>query len=95
LGFNYTVHGANIIESSGNLINYGGDILVGHRIGDSDKVHLLNGEKEIMRNILFSTQIEPIKNWIFIFNINYSDNSLARSQHFENFFTSFSLHTKI
>ncbi|MCB9250043.1 MAG: hypothetical protein H6613_16615 [Ignavibacteriales bacterium] len=95
LGFNYTVHGANIIESSGNLINYGGDILVGHRIGDSDNVHLLNGEKEIMRNILFSTQIEPIKNWIFIFNINYSDNSLARSQHFENFFTSFSLHTKI
>ncbi|MFZ1288677.1 MAG: hypothetical protein WAR79_01210 [Melioribacteraceae bacterium] len=95
LEFKYSVHGANVQDSQGNIINYGGDILLGHRFGDSEEVYLLKGDKEILRSYSLNTQIEPMKNWIFMFNINYNNNSLARSQHLENFFTTFSLYTKI
>lgn len=95
LGYTYSVHGENLIDENGYTINFGGDINLGHRIGDSENVRLLNGEKEVFRKVSFSTQIEPVKNWQFSINVNYLNNSLAGSHHFENFFTSFSLYTKI
>ncbi|MBK7106689.1 MAG: hypothetical protein IPH62_15555 [Ignavibacteriae bacterium] len=95
LSYKYSVHGANVQDSKGNIKNFGGDILLGHRFSDPEEVYLLKGEKEILRLLTFSAHIEPIKNWIFMLNMNFTNNSLARSQHLENFFTTFSLYTKI
>ncbi|MEE9431986.1 MAG: hypothetical protein V3V16_13140 [Melioribacteraceae bacterium] len=95
IGFTYAVHGSNKIDANNNIINYGGDILVGHRIDDKEEVYFLQGEKEIFRNIKFKTTYEPIKNWIFSLDINYFNNSLATSQFEKYFFTNFSLYTKI
>ncbi|MCP5064037.1 MAG: hypothetical protein GY936_16470 [Ignavibacteriae bacterium] len=95
LGITYAVHGANAIDENDAIVNYGGDLLTGYRIGDKEEVYFLDGEKEIFRNIKIKTTYEPIKNWIFVLDINYFNNSLARS-HFEKYFyTNFSLYTKI
>lgn len=96
LGYTYSIHGANETDENGNtIVNYGGDILLGHRVTDQEEVFFLKGEKEIYRTIRFSTEFEPIKSWIFSLNINYINNSLARSQHSKELFTSFTLHTKL
>ncbi len=95
-GFNYTIHGANEFDEFGNLVNnFGGDILSGHRVNDSKEIYFLSGKNEIFREYLFSTKVEPLKNWILSLSINYNNNTLSRSHHFENFFTSFSVYTKL
>jgi len=95
-GFAYTHHGANVIDIDGKLItNYGGNILQGHRPSDSEEVYFLGGEREVFREYKIETIIEPIKNWIFSINLNYNNNSLSRSQHSEELFTTFSLYTKL
>lgn len=61
-------HGANEVDSEGNLIvNHGGDILVGHRTFDSDKVVFLDGIEERTDHFLFTAKYEPIKNYLFTF----------------------------
>ncbi len=96
LSFTYSLHGANVFDNNNNLtINYGGDILLGHRVSDSEKVFLLKGDKEIYRITKFTADYEPVKNWIFSLNINYFNNSLAGSQHSKEIFTSFTLSTKL
>jgi len=95
IGFSYKLHGANILDSNGDLIsNFGGDILVGHRVEDPEEVYFLQGEMEIFREYYFQTIIEPIKNWHFLFNLKFANNSLARSQHKQELFGTFSLYTK-
>ena len=93
--YEYSVHGANVEYETGKTVNFGGNINLGYRIGDSQNVYFLKGDKEILRSFKFSTQFEPIKNWIFFLNINYFNNSLAKSQRSQNFFTTLSLYTKI
>lgn len=69
LGFTYQniKHGANKIDEDGNtLINYGGDILVGHRIFDSEDVIFLNGIREVTNHLILSAKYEPIKNYLFV-----------------------------
>jgi len=95
LGYQYTIHGANKIDMQGNIQNFGGDISLGHRVDDPEEVYFLKGDKEILRQLSLSTQIQAIKNWYLFLKINYSNNSVARSQHLENFFTTFSIYTKI
>jgi capsule assembly protein Wzi len=95
-GYSYTLHGNNSEDLNGNLLtNYGGDILIGHRQEDSEEVYFLNGEIEIFRNYKLESVIEPIKNWIFSLTVNYYNNSLAKSQHSEELFTTFSFSTKL
>lgn len=94
-GLTYAMHGANEIDENGKIVNYGGDLLNGYRIGDKEEVYFLDGEKEIFRNIKMKTTYEPIKNWTFALDINYFNNSLARSQFEKYFYTNFSLYTKI
>ena len=95
-GFSYTSHGANDIDSFGNTVtNYGGNILVGHRPNDSEKIYFLEGEIETYRKYQLSTSIEPIKNWIFDINLSYLNNSLSGSQQVEELFTTFSIYTKL
>ena len=95
LGFSYTVHGANQISEKGEVTNYGGDINLGHRVDDSEIIYFLQGEKEIFRNYRLKSEIEPIKSWIFSLELNYSKNTLARSQHPQELFTTFSLYIKL
>ncbi len=95
LGFSYTVHGANTYLDNADIINYGGDIDLGHRVDDSEEVYFLQGENEILREYRFKTDIEPIKSWIFSMELNYSKNTLARSQHPQELFTTFSLYIKL
>lgn len=96
MGFTYTLHSANEVDSFGHIIkNNGGDILVGHRPNDLENIYFLNDELEIYRKYQFSASIEPVKNWIFDLNLNYTNNSLTKSQQSEELFTIFSVCTKL
>jgi len=95
-GFTYTLHGANIVDEDGAIeVNHGGDILVGHRPEDSEEVYFLQGNIEIFRVFKLKAIVEPIKNWILSLNANYYNNSLAKSQHSQDLFTTFSLYVKL
>ena len=67
--FQYTRHGANELDSQDSVIvNHGGDILVGHRIGDSDNALFLDGILKEYYNYQFVIKYEPIKNYILTLN---------------------------
>jgi hypothetical protein len=96
IGFKYSIHGANILNNDGELVkNYGGDISQGHRPDDSEEIYFLQGEREIYRQLNFECVIEPIKNWHLILKFDYLQNSLAKSQKMEEFFTTFSVSAKL
>jgi len=58
--FSYTIHGANYKDNLGNITkNVGGDISVGHRVWDSEKVKFLDGVTEIYRNVTVDISYEP------------------------------------
>lgn len=95
LGFSYTVHGANRLSGKNEIINFGGDINLGHRVNDSEEVYFLKGEKEIFREYRLKAEIEPIKSWIFSLELNYSKKTLARSQYLQELFSTFSLNIKL
>jgi hypothetical protein len=89
----FTRHGANELNADGTVrINYGGDVLVGHREFDKTEVYFLEGIKEYYRNISFCTSYEPVNNYYFILNLVYENNSLANSirQKFVNGFITLS-----
>jgi len=66
VSYQFINHGANEVDSLGNvLVNYGGDILVGHRELDSDDVVFLNGVENRTDYFIFTAKYEPIKNYIF------------------------------
>ena len=68
LSYQFINHGANEVDSDGNvIINYGGDILVGHRVGDSDDVIFLNGIEKRTDHFIFTAKYEPFKNYLFTF----------------------------
>ncbi|MCF6271263.1 MAG: hypothetical protein L3J41_16240 [Melioribacteraceae bacterium] len=68
LSYQFINHGANDVDSTGNVIvNYGGDILVGHRSFDSDDVVFLDGIKERTDHFTFTAKYEPFKNYLFTF----------------------------
>ncbi len=82
VNFTYTEHGANEVDSNGKVLNnFGGDILVGHRPGDSESISFLDGEREIYRNITFYSEIEPINNYFINWVLSYENNAL---NNFEN-----------
>lgn len=68
MSYQFINHGANEVDSNGNVIvNYGGDILVGHRMSDSDDVVFLDGIEEKTDHFIFTAKYEPIKNYLFTF----------------------------
>lgn len=68
ISYQFINHGANELDEDGNVrINYGGDILVGHRVGDSEDVIFLNGIEERTDHFIFTAKYEPIKNYLFTF----------------------------
>lgn len=71
LSYQIISHGGNKVDNKGNtLINYGGDILVGHRTWDSEDVVFLNGIDETKNHFRFSVRYEFIKNYLFLFKID-------------------------
>ncbi len=60
----YVKHGANEVDENGNLIvNYGGDILQGHRITDSEYVKFLDGITETTNSLKIGVRYEVIRNY--------------------------------
>ena len=65
-------HGANVVDIDENVItNYGGDILLGHRIWDSDDAIFLDGAQETTNHYIFSVKYEPLNNYLFTFQTDF------------------------
>lgn len=78
MDFQYIIHGANPIMNDGTVINVGGDINLGHRVHDSETIHLLDGHKEYLRKVGGFISYEPINNFVLLFRVNYVNNSLQQ-----------------
>ncbi len=59
-GLSYSEHGANPIVGDGMIRNVGGDIMLGHRLFDSERVTFLDGDLQYSRSYTFSLFYEPI-----------------------------------
>jgi hypothetical protein len=94
--FSYKVHGANPVDLFGSVQkNVGGDIDLGHRTFDEEKVSFLNGIKEYNRSVSFFINFEPYKNYIFEAYLNFENNSLLNNVLIKRWFIDFSLSVKI
>lgn len=60
-----TQHGENIL-SNGKIINVGGDILTGHREGDSEKAAFLDGNRVHTDRLQIGTSYEPFTNFFIL-----------------------------
>ncbi len=75
--FSYSIHGANPLAPDGSVKeNVGGDISLGHRVFDSEKVHFLDGFLEYSRMASITIIYEPINQISFYFNLKYVSQSL-------------------
>lgn len=71
-GFKYKRHGANELDAQGNVVtNHGGNVLVGHREGDSEYASLLDGVLEHSRKYFFEVTYEPINNYLLEYKVEY------------------------
>ncbi len=76
----YVIHGANPLNSNGTVKqNVGGNISLGHRVFDSETVHLLDGDLEYLRQYSLSLTFEPFNEIFFTINTAYINNSLQNS----------------
>ncbi len=75
LEYTNTRSGENVVDSSGDLIkNVGGDSKVPHRMDiDSNEAYFLDGIKINKSNFKLLVRYEPLRNIIFDFIVNYSN----------------------
>ncbi|MGE5804458.1 MAG: capsule assembly Wzi family protein [Ignavibacteria bacterium] len=75
VNWSYTLHGANPKNPDGSVKeNVGGDILLGHRIFDSDEINFLDGDMEYYRRFSISLNFEPVNRYIITLRvINFND----------------------
>lgn len=71
----YVNHGANRINNDGTIINFGGDINLGHRKFDSEFVKFLEGELQTSRSITTKIFYEPFNQLSFFLNTSYYSHS--------------------
>ncbi len=94
--FQKTKHRANEIDSQGSaVVNQGGDILVGHRPGDSEYIKFLDGALEESYNYQLEVKYEPIKNYIFTLNSIYQNRNNNTDSALDEFYFNFLLSLKI
>ena len=77
--FSYSNHGANPLAADSTVIrNVGGDILLGHRLYDSEKVSFLDGYLEHSSTASLTFKYEPFNEINFNLNIRYIHQSLQQ-----------------
>ena len=78
--YSFTIHGANPLNPDGTVKeNVGGNIDLGHRVGDAESVKFLDGDKEYFRNFTASFLYEPFNEMFLIFKLVSLNNSLQNS----------------
>lgn len=79
-GFGYTLHGANPLNEDGSVSkNVGGNVNLGHRLGDSDTAKFLDGDIEHLRSLIFNVSYEPINQVFFLLRLVNLNESLQNS----------------
>ncbi len=78
--FSYSEHGANPVMKDGSIRNVGGDINLGHRVFDSDRVVFLDGDLQYSRNYSFSVSYEPINQIKFSYELNIFNRSYTSNE---------------
>ncbi|HEX2984362.1 MAG TPA: hypothetical protein VHO28_12535 [Ignavibacteriales bacterium] len=73
----YGRHGANPLNADGSVMkNVGGNVLVGHRVADSEKVDFLDGDLEYLRRLTLTAIYEPIKGYSLEFSLKHINDKL-------------------
>ncbi|NWF88054.1 MAG: hypothetical protein HXY50_01185 [Ignavibacteriaceae bacterium] len=70
--FAYSNHGANVINDDGTIKNVGGDIKLGRRLFDSERVKFLDGDLEIQKNIAARLTYEPINQYTLFIDAQFN-----------------------
>lgn len=77
--FIYSIHGANK-TTDGKIVNFGGDINLGHRVSDPEYVKFLDGFREYSRILQFDINYEPVNNYLLNFKLIYTNGNLIKSK---------------
>lgn len=78
--FSYTKHGANYLDTLGNVTkNVGGDFSLGYRIGDAETVKFLSGVKQIFRKATIDISYEPYNEIKFLVQTVFANYSLQKN----------------
>ena len=78
--FSYSEHGANPVMKDGTIRNVGGDIMLGHRLFDSERVTFLDGDLQYSRNYSFSLFYEPVNQIKFSYVLNILNRSFSNNE---------------
>jgi hypothetical protein len=95
LNYSYSRHGANEISNDNVVTNYGGDVMVGHRVDDPLNAKFLDGELEYIREIGFNLITEPVNNYFLILRVDYTNNLLATKKSEKNLIASLAFNIRI
>lgn len=70
VSYDYTVHGANLLDANGIVIkNVGGDVNLGHRTQDATEVKFLDGVKNYYKRFVVYLRYEPFNDFFINFQI--------------------------
>jgi hypothetical protein len=64
----------------GTIRNVGGDIMLGHRLFDSERVTFLDGDLQYSRNYSFSLFYEPVNQIKFSYVLNVLNRSFSNNE---------------
>ncbi|NWF49146.1 MAG: hypothetical protein HXY49_01245 [Ignavibacteriaceae bacterium] len=94
LNFLYSIHGENYLNENNELVNVGGDINLGHREGDSEKVKFLDGKRTYSRNIQLEINYELINQFLLTINFIYNNQSKTGTKSTDEMLSFFTLKTR-
>jgi len=80
LNYSAIRHGANYLKD-GEIVNVGGDVLLGHRSADAEITHFLDGERIRTDQVQLKVVYEPITNYFLtgIYEIRQTKNSMSQT----------------
>ncbi len=82
LGFQYTLHGKNVMDKDGNLIfNVGGDVFQPARVDDPEFIYLLSGDLQKDMKLYYEAEYQFLLGYYLVFHISYareSENSVSQ-----------------
>jgi len=93
--FEYYIHGSNTYTPNGKMIvNRGGSIEEGFRIGDSEIVEFLGGNREDIIRAGIRLLIEPLNNYFIRIQVAYQNKNFNSSKNIDQILSSISLSLK-